>query len=168
MPSQGAMQVRCGGCSAAMRHWHMARAELPSMPTRPLHHSLPGQPLDQVVSVAALLRDPQVHVALGVAHPAVVVVGDGVALVAPVLRVRSLELGVGRVRAVRHAQGLPDHVRGVGRRALAEEAPRNDDGDISLVRRDGRCRSRSWCRRASARRRPARRSPRCPRRRCAG
>ena len=91
------------------------------------------QPLDRVIAVAAVLRTKHLDVALGVAHAAGIIVHDGVALVAPILRVWALELGVVRVRPIRYAGRLPGDLQVISARALSVEAPGDDNGHVRLA-----------------------------------
>jgi hypothetical protein len=74
-----------------------------------------GQPLDHVGSVLAILGAPGLQVPLGVARAARVSVDDGVTVLAPVGRVRSLEFGHLRDRVRRDAVDVPVLVGTVAR-----------------------------------------------------
>jgi hypothetical protein len=80
VPQRTTIAFRLGGACIATCHWTTAQYEMPIIPTLPLHHGWPRDPLDNLIAVAALVVAVDVGSdAFGVAGAADIHVDDGVA-----------------------------------------------------------------------------------------
>jgi len=116
------------GCGEPLGYGQVGSAAHADLAGAPL---LLGEPLDEVVAVAALLAVPQDAVAVGVGHAADVGVADRVSLGTPVRRVGAFEFLQARDQlVVQPDDGEDAEHAGRGALALAVGAPRHDDGNL--------------------------------------
>lgn len=88
-----------------------------------------GEPLDEVIAIAAILAIPQHAVAVGVHHTTDIRIADRVAVSAPVGEVRALKLFKTRDDPVGQAhQNKHTHHAQEGSLAFAVRGPGHDDG----------------------------------------